>query len=112
MLIKVPVTNPVGVDLFSYVTNTFFCSNEFVWLLSFFCFYLQLNQVSPQQIDVIEHHYKVYERLQKIKAETEEVSANKQKYELVKIPQQDATILYSYKAWWRSCLAVIQRSAD
>lgn len=40
-------------------------------------FYLQLNQVSPQQIDVIEHHYKVYERLQKIKAETEEVSANK-----------------------------------
>lgn len=38
MLIKVPFTSPVGVDLFSYVTNTFFCSNEFVWLLSFFLF--------------------------------------------------------------------------
>jgi len=29
--------------------------------------------VSPQQTDVIEHHYKVYERLQNIRAETEEV---------------------------------------
>ena len=25
-------TNPVGVQLFSYV-NTFFCSNKFAWLL-------------------------------------------------------------------------------
>ncbi|KAJ7351127.1 SLIT-ROBO Rho GTPase-activating protein 3 [Desmophyllum pertusum] len=33
----------------------------------------ELNQVSPQQTDVIEHHYKVYERLQKIKAETDEI---------------------------------------
>ena len=41
------------------------------WL---FVFFPQLNQVSPQQTDVIEHHYKVYERLQKIRAETEEVS--------------------------------------
>jgi len=49
-------------------------------------FYLQLNQVSPQQTDVIEHHYKVYERLQKIKAETEEVSVNQQKQKLVTIP--------------------------
>lgn len=38
-----------------------------------FCFFRQLNQVSPQQTDVIEHHYRVYERLQKIRAETEEV---------------------------------------
>lgn len=40
-----------------------------------FCFFPQLNQVSPQQTDVIEHHYRVYERLQKIRAETEEVGA-------------------------------------
>ena len=40
-----------------------------------FCFFPQLNQVSPQQTDVIEHHYRVYERLQKIRAETEEVCA-------------------------------------
>lgn len=33
----------------------------------------ELNQVSPQQTDVIEHHYRVYERLQKIRAETEEI---------------------------------------
>lgn len=52
----------------------------------FVYFYLQLNQVSPQQTDVIEHHYKVYERLQKVKAETEEVSANKGKHKLVRIP--------------------------
>jgi len=26
-------TNPVGVELFSYV-NTFFCSNKFAWLLA------------------------------------------------------------------------------
>lgn len=31
--------------------------------------------MSPQQTDVIEHHYRVYERLQKIRAETEEVGA-------------------------------------
>ncbi|PFX15089.1 SLIT-ROBO Rho GTPase-activating protein 1 [Stylophora pistillata] len=33
----------------------------------------ELYQVSPQQIDVIEHHYRVFERLQKAKAETEEI---------------------------------------
>ena len=38
-----------------------------------FVYFPQLNQVSPQQTDVIEHHYKVYERLQNIRAETEEV---------------------------------------
>ena len=55
-------------------------------------FYLQLNQVSPQQTDVIEHHYKVYERLQKIKAETEEVSANRQKHKLV---YNESTYMYN-----------------
>ena len=36
-------------------------------------FISQLYQVSPQQIDVIEHHYRVFERLQRAKAETDEV---------------------------------------
>lgn len=33
----------------------------------------EMNQVSPQQTDVIKHHYTVYEKLDKIKAETEEI---------------------------------------
>lgn len=33
----------------------------------------EMNQVSPQQTDVIEHHYRVFDKLQKIKAETEEI---------------------------------------
>ena len=39
--------------------------------------------MSPQQTDIIEHHYKVYERLQKIKAETEEVSTKQRQHKLV-----------------------------
>lgn len=63
-----------------FLYKHFCCNLHGYWVLV--CCYLQLNQVSPQQTDVIEHHYKVYERLQKIKAETEEVSANRQKQKL------------------------------
>lgn len=53
--------------------------HSFLFVILFVCFFLwlcvivQMNQVSPQQTDVIEHHYRVFEKLQKIKAETEEV---------------------------------------
>lgn len=61
--------------------------------------------MSPQQTDVIEHHYKVYERLQKIKAETEEVSANQQKQKLVYESAQlevTCTNLSINQAWLRT----------
>lgn len=57
----------IGLSLFPFCNSFFFCL--FLWL----CVIVQMNQVSPQQTDVIEHHYRVFDKLQKIKAETEEV---------------------------------------
>ena len=50
-------------------------NHSFPFVILSFCLFVivQMNQVSPQQTDVIEHHYVVFEKLQKIKAETEEV---------------------------------------
>lgn len=57
----------IGLSLFP------FCNSVCLFLFVVIHVIVQMNQVSPQQTDVIEHHYRVFEKLQKIKAETEEV---------------------------------------